>query len=363
MEIALDNIEGFQLAHIENLNDHIQGVSMKSLVCTHPGKLEYQKRSVPLLKPGYSLVKVKRISICESDLEGFEGKQPFMKYPRVLGHELAGDLVDPNGAPGFEAGESVAFMPYYNCGTCTACRLNKPNCCINLKLSGVHVDGGMSEYIMVPFRSLIHGRELTYDELALIEPLAVGAHAVRRANVQPGEHVLVIGAGQVGLGIMEFVRIAGGKVIVMDADFQRLDFCREKLGIELTIDPAQDVNKILMDFTQGNMPSVVIDSTGIQRIIHRAFKYISFGGRYVLAGFQPKEVVFSHPDLHLREATLMSSTNATRSDFEHVIERIANQELDVSKYITHRIDFDDLIDDFEPLLNPGKGVLRAMVTI
>jgi len=363
MELALDNTEDIQLAESRILQDHLQRVSMKTLVCTKPGKLEYEERTIPSLKPGYALIKVKRIGICETDLEGFEGKQSSMQYPRVFGHELAGELVEPNGAPGFERGESVAFMPYYNCGNCTACRLNKPNCCINMKLSGVHIDGGMSEYMAVPFRSLIHGKELSFDELALVEPLAVAAHAVRRANIQPGEHVLVIGAGQIGLGIMEFVRIAGGKVIVMDSDWQRLDFCRNELGVELAMDPAQDVNKLLLEATKGNMPAVVIDSTGIQRIIHRAFKYISFGGRYVLAGFQPKEVVFSHPDLHLREATLMSSTNATRSDFEQVIECISNGELDPSKYVTHRIDFDDLIDDFEPLLNPGKGVVRAMVMV
>jgi threonine dehydrogenase-like Zn-dependent dehydrogenase len=189
---------------------------MKILTCTTPGKLEYGTAETPQLKPGNALLKIKRIGICGTDLHAFEGTQPFFSYPRILGHELAAEVVEAGDVKGFEKGEAVTFIPYFNCGYCIACRSGKPNCCANILVCGVHTDGGMAEYLQVPSHLLVHGEGLSFDELALVEPLAIGAHGVRRADVKPGEFVLVIGAGPIGLGIMEFARIAGAKVIAAD---------------------------------------------------------------------------------------------------------------------------------------------------
>ena len=146
---------------------------------------------------------VRRVGICGTDLHAFEGVQPFFEYPRILGHELAGDLVDMDKAPGFTIGEAVTIIPYFNCGVCIACRTGRPNCCVNIRVCGVHVDGGMVEYLRVPSSSLVHGEGMSYEQLALVEPLAIGAHSIRRAAVRPEEFVLVIGAGPIGLGVME----------------------------------------------------------------------------------------------------------------------------------------------------------------
>ena len=151
---------------------------VKTLVCTQPGNLDYKTAENPVLTQGHAIIKIKRIGICGTDLHAFEGTQPYFNYPRILGHELAGELMEFDNAPGFKTGEQVTFIPYFNCGTCIACRSGKPNCCVNLKVCGVHVDGGMAEYLSVPSHSLVHGDGLSYDELALIEPLAVGAHAL-----------------------------------------------------------------------------------------------------------------------------------------------------------------------------------------
>lgn len=151
----------------------------------------------------------------------------FSATPRILGHEHSGELVEADGADGLESGDAVSFIPYYHCGDCIACKSGKPNCCVNMKVCGVHVHGGMVEYLSVPSASLWHGEGLGFDELALVKPLAIGAHGVRRACVQPGEAVLVIGAGPIGLGMMEFARIAGGRVIALDINEQRLRFCNE----------------------------------------------------------------------------------------------------------------------------------------
>src|SRR6476620_3874110 len=213
---------------------------MRTLVCTRPGEFNYEEREKPLLLKDHAIIKVRRIGICGTDLHAFEGTQPFFEYPRILGHELAGEFVEFDNAPGFQVGETVSFIPYFNCGECIACRSGLPNCCASIKVCGVHVNGGFVEYLSVPSYSLLHGEGLSFDELSLVEPLAIGAHGVRRAGVKPGEFVLVVGAGPIGLGIAEFARIAGGKVLVMDINEKRLEFCRKKLGVHATINPLKD---------------------------------------------------------------------------------------------------------------------------
>ncbi|UYQ95880.1 zinc-binding alcohol dehydrogenase family protein [Chitinophaga horti] len=337
---------------------------MKILTCTTPGSLAYSDTPQPELKKYHALLRIRRIGICGTDLHAFEGSQPFFNYPRVLGHELAGELVAADGAPGFEIGEAVTFIPYFNCGKCVACRRGKPNCCAQIAVCGVHIDGGMAEYLQVPSYALVHGNGLSFDELALVEPLAIGAHGVRRAAVEPGEFVLVMGAGPIGLGIMEFARIAGAQVIAMDINTQRLDFCKHKLNVPHTINAATDnVDEALKAITNGDYPTVVIDATGSQRAINNGFLYLAHGGRYVLVGLQKGELIVSHPEFHKRESTLMSSRNATREDFEHVIASMKNGQVDPTNYITHRVGFDEVQAQFASWLDPKNGVIKAMITI
>ncbi len=201
---------------------------MKALSCVKPELLEYIDRDMPGLQKNHALIKVKRIGICGTDLHAFEGTQPYFEYPRVMGHELAGELIDLDNAPGFNIGDAVTIIPYFNCGHCLACNNGNPNHCINIKVCGVHADGGLAEYLLVPSTALIHSNGLSLDELALVEPLAVGAHGIVRAKVNPGEFVLVVGAGPIGLGAMEFAQIAGAKVIALDLNESRLQFCRDK---------------------------------------------------------------------------------------------------------------------------------------
>ena len=282
--------------------------------------------------------------------------------PRILGHELAGELVEINNAPGFTIGETVSLIPYFNCGNCIACRMNKPNCCTQLQVCGVHINGGMAEYLSIPSSSLLHGEGLNFDELALVEPLAIGAHGVRRAAIEPGEFVLVIGAGPIGLGTMEFARIAGGKVIALDINESRLQFCKNKLNVDYVINASScDVTEQLKLITNGDMPTVVIDATGNLKAINNSFQYMAHGARYVLIGLQKETISFNHPEFHKREGTLMSSRNATRNDFEHVIRCIKKGEIKPASYITHRVSFDEVAEEFESWLDPSNGVIKAMI--
>jgi len=337
---------------------------MKALSCIKPGELAYTIKENPPLEQGRAIIKIKRIGICGTDLHAFEGTQPFFSYPRILGHELSGILAEFDDAPGFMHGESVTFIPYFNCGTCVACRVGKTNCCTQLQVCGVHIDGGMVEYLSVPSSTLVHGEGLSFDELALVEPLAIGAHGVQRANIAKGEFVLVIGAGPIGLGAMEFVRIAGGKVIALDINEHRLQFCKEKLKVPYVVNAlAANVVEQLLDITNGDMPTVVIDATGSQKAINNAFQYLAHGGRYVLIGLQKGDISFSHPEFHKREGTLMSSRNATRQDFEQVITNLKQKKINPATYITHRVMFDEVSAEFENWLNPANGVIKAMVEV
>jgi len=333
-------------------------------VCIEPRQFAYKQIENPVLTAGNAIIQIRRIGICGTDLHAFEGTQPYFSYPRILGHELAGDLVEADGAPDFTPGEAVTFIPYFNCGYCIACRSGKPNCCVRIQVSGVHIDGGMVEYLSVPSYSLVHGDGLSHDELALVEPLAIGAHGVRRADVQPGESVLVVGAGPIGLGTMEFARIAGANVIALDINESRLAFCKNRLGVSHTVNAlSPDVAEQLSAITNGDMPTVVIDATGSLRAINTAFAYMAHGGRYVLVGLQKGDISFSHPEFHKREATLMSSRNATRVDFEHVIGSMKKGLVDPTTYITHRVSFGQIQSEFESWLDPANGVIKAMASL
>ncbi len=337
---------------------------MKNLICSSPGHLEYGEADKPDVKKDHALLKIKRIGICGTDLHAFEGTQPFFTYPRILGHELAAEFVAADGDTDFKPGEIVTIIPYFYCGVCVACRAGKTNCCVNIKVFGVHMDGGMTEYVSVPSYSLVHGNGLSLESLALIEPLAIGAHAIRRCAVRPGEFVLVVGAGPIGLGTMEFARIAGGQVIAMDINEARLSFCKAKLKVDYTIHASSSTMvEQLKEITNGDMPTVVIDATGSLKAINNAFQFMAHTARYVLVGLQKGDISFNHPEFHKREATLMSSRNATREDFDNVIAAIKKGWINPATYITHRVSFNDVKKDFAGWLNPVNGVIKAMVTI
>ena len=336
---------------------------MKTLICSEPRKLEYRSQSIPKSAKNEALIRIRRVGVCGTDLHAFEGTQPFLSYPRVLGHELSGELIEFDNAPGFTKGEVVSFIPYFNCGNCIACRMGKSNCCTRLQVCGVHIDGGMAEYLSVPSSSLVHGNGLSLEDLALVEPLAIGAHGVGRAEIQPGEFVLIIGAGPIGLGSMAFARIAGAKVIALDINEQRLKFCKEQLQVDYTVSGLSDSEEIVREITHGDMPSVVIDATGNLNAINKGFKFMAHGARFILIGLQRGDINFSHPEFHKREGTLMSSRNATREDFEHVIAAVKSKRINPASFITHPVSFHKAASRFESWLNPVTGVIKAMIEL
>lgn len=334
---------------------------MIRLICAEPGRFVYEEADIPKPGKGESLLRVRKIGICGTDIHAFGGRQPFFTYPRVLGHEVAADYVEGD-AEGFSAGDKVTVVPYFTEGKDIASRMGKPNCTNDMRVLGVHIDGAMAEYVVVPSHALRKKEGLDYDDLVLVEPLSIGAHGIQRGGIIPGEFVLVIGAGPIGLGIIALASIAGGKVIALDVDDSRLAYAKD-LGASYTVSARDaDVHAQLADITNDDMPTLLFDATGSTDAINNAFRYMAHGARYVLVGLQKEEIHFSHPEFHKREGTLMSSRNALASDFEYVMDCLRVKSLDAQQFITRRVGFEhaaDLFrDDNKPLLSGIKTIIE-----
>lgn len=338
---------------------------MHTIVLETPGKLVLTETAPPeVVGPGEALVRVRRIGICGTDLHAYRGRQPFFSYPRILGHELGVEIVAVGAeVTGLSAGERCAVEPYLNCGTCIACRRGKSNCCANLQVLGVHADGGMRELITVPARKLHRSNRLSFEQLALVETLAIGCHAVKRAAPQADETCLIVGAGPIGLATLEFVKLTRANVIVMDINTQRLDFCRRVMGVEHTIALADDAGKRLRELTNGELPELVFDATGSSASMSGAFVFVAPGGRLVFVGLTSDEVSFRHAAFHKVEGTLLCSRNALPGDFSDIIRLIEQGRLDTNPWITHRSAFAELPRVFPSYTLPETGVIKAIVDV
>ncbi|MBD2845644.1 zinc-binding alcohol dehydrogenase family protein [Paenibacillus sp. IB182496] len=337
---------------------------MKQIVCEQPDRLRMEEAPVPTPQAGEALVRIRRIGICGTDMHAYKGNQPFFTYPRVLGHELAGIVEQVEGPDaGIRIGDQVAVVPYLECGRCIACRAGKTNCCTQMRVLGVHVDGGMRERIVVPADHLLRTYGLSLDQAAVLEPLSIGAHAVRRSGLEAGETVLVIGAGPIGLGVMAFARHRGAKVIAMDINEERLAFCRSWAGADEAVNALEEPLQALEALTAGDLPTVVFDATGNVRSMTDAFRYVAHGGKLVYVGLVKADLSFHDPEFHKRELTLLASRNATREDFAVVMEAVRGGAVDIARYITHRAAFADMTDRFEGWLKPESKVIKAMVEL
>src|SRR5712692_2959474 len=321
---------------------------MKTVILEQPGQFILTSTEAPIEPPpGEALVRVHRVGICGTDLHAYRGRQPFFSYPRILGHELGVEIVEIGAnEAGLRAGDRCAVEPYLNCGRCVACRRGKTNCCVDLKVLGVHTDGGMREYVTVPVSKLHRSKILPYEQLALVETLGIGAHAVERSQLGPEEFALVIGAGPIGLSVIQFAQLAGARVIVIDVAENRLNFCRLQLKVAHTIQAQSEVPAALQAITGGDLPTAVFDATGNPESMQRAFQYVAHGGRLIFVGLFQGDVTFPDPDFHRRELTLPSTRTSTRHEFTRIIRLLEGGGLDTTPWITHRVECEGMIDEF-----------------
>jgi len=334
--------------------------TIAALTVTEPGKLVVEERPWPICGPGEVLVAPRRVGICGTDYHIFEGNQPFLQYPRVMGHELAVDVVEAPEGSRIELGATYIVNPYVSCGTCVACRKGKPNCCTSIAVLGVHRDGGMARLLTLPATNLVPADGLGVDECAMVEFLAIGAHAVRRAAVSSDDKVLVVGAGPIGLGTALFAALSGGQVTVMDRDQQRLE-AAQRLIPRITLLLASDVDRLRADASEGF--DAVFDATGSRASIENGFQFVAHGGRYALVSIVKGHINFVDADFHRKEMTLLGCRNAVRVDFERVIAAVKAGDAKARDWITHRTTLQDATRDLPHWAANKTGLIKAIINM
>lgn len=342
---------------------------MNAIQFTAPQEIRIVDLPEPLAPaPGEAIVRTHRMGICGTDLSCFLGKFPFFAYPRTPGHELGLEVVAvADDVSHVKPGDKCSLEPYVNDPDSPTSRKGSPNCCPAVQVIGVHNNGGLRQgTFAVPARKLHPGNDLSFDQLALVETLAIGYHAVQRGNPRPGETVLVIGAGPIGLACLEFLKLMDVRTIVLDRVQSRLDFCRQNLGIHHTLLFHQDESHLheLENITQGNLADVIIDATGNPQSMSSCFHFAAFTGRVVYVGITTSDLSFPHaPVFHRRELTLLASRNAMPSDFTHIIQQIREGKINTDLWITHRIRFSDVPTEFVKFTDPTLGAIKAIIEV
>ncbi len=337
--------------------------TMRYIVLNEPGDLQLEEKDEPRIDPGHALIRIKKVGICGTDLHAFHGDQPFFSYPRILGHELSGEVVETDNRPADIAiGDRVIPIPYLHCRRCVACRNGQTNCCENLQVLGVHTDGGMQEYITLPSENLLRSDAISEEEMAIVEPLAIGRHALVRAQVKPDQKVVVVGCGPIGIALAKQAQVMGADVTVLDTVTSRLEFAGNDMGIQKTILVDSTTVEKLRELTDGDLADVVFDATGNKKALESGIQYMRAGGTYVLVGLLAGDLSFHHPEIHRKETTLLCSRNATRSDFLEVIEFLSSGVFPTNQYITHRTHPEGLLESFPSWCDPKTGVMKAVLT-
>ncbi len=337
---------------------------MKAVLCVEPGRLELVDRPAPPAPgPGEVAVDIRHVGICGTDYHIFEGKHPFLAYPRVMGHELSGVVAAVGAGATLAVGTPVVINPYISCGHCIACRHGKPNCCMAISVLGVHGDGGMAEQVVLPEGNLYPAEGLSLRDAAMVEFLAIGAHAVRRSQPEPGRTALVVGIGPIGLGAALFARIAGLEVTLLDSSAERLAFARDTLGFSKVFETGPEAQAQLMAASAGEGYDTVFDATGNAAAIEAGFVLVAHGGNYVLVSVVKDRISFADPEFHKREMTLIGSRNATRTDFEHVMASIRAGRVPLDALATHRTTLAGVLDDLPRWAHQKSGLIKAIIDV
>jgi 2-desacetyl-2-hydroxyethyl bacteriochlorophyllide A dehydrogenase len=336
---------------------------MKALICEEPGRLALISRPEPERGAGEVLVRIRHVGICGTDFHIFGGKHPFLEYPRVMGHELSGTVEAAPEDSGLNPGDPVYIVPYLACGDCQACRIGLSNACVNIRVLGVHTDGGMAEMISVPVQNVVPTGNIALRDAAMIEFLAIGAHGVKRGAITARDRVLVTGSGPIGMSAIIFAKARGAHVTVMDNRADRLQFARDRLGADAVLVADDSAEAEAARLTGGEFFDVVIDATGAAAPIERGFGFLAHGARYVLLSVVRQDIRFSDPEFHKREATLIASRNAQPDDFAEVVAQMRAGKVPTQALNTHRGALADGVHLFQDWSRPEAGVIKAILDL
>ena len=316
--------------------------------------------------PGEALVRTLSMGVCGTDVSAFLGKFPFFQFPRIPGHELGVEVLAlGEGVDGPAVGARCAVEPYLNCGECYACRRGASNCCERLSVIGVMEDGGLCERFVIPAAKLHPSASLSFEQLALVETLGIGCHAIARAQPVAGERLLIVGVGPIGLSALEFARLADADVTVVDTQPSRLQFCRRTYRLENCVDAAATggLREQLRDLTAGDLYPVVVDATGNSTAMVASLDYVAAGGTLVFLGLTRDQISFAQPAMHKPEIQIRASRNALPRDFTRIIELIDGGAIDTAAWVSHRAAFAEVPFAFESFTRPESGVVKAIIDV
>jgi len=322
---------------------------MQQLILAAPGRFIKCEVEPPMQAVDEALVRIKRVGVCGSDFHAFAGRHPAYIYPRVLGHELSGVVIKASANEfGIKEGDRCAIDPYLNCGTCRMCLAGRTNCCERLEVIGVHRDGGMQELLPVPFRLLHRSETLLLDELAMVETLGIGAHAVERSEPTPGERALIVGAGPIGLGTALFAHAAGCVVTVAEQNKNRRLF-------------ASQYGWNVISTATGTIADLVFDATGNSQAMTENLHSVAPGGKLIFVGLTSDPIALNDSLFHKHEVTLLASRNSAHQ-FPRIIRMLEAGEIDVKRWISDRLTLPEVSRKFADL--PKRpNLIKAIVSL
>ena len=322
-----------------------------------PWNIEISDVQMPKPKEGEALLRVKSAGICGSDIGAFRGTNGLVSYPRIIGHEITGEVISipENNKNGIKPGDRVIVDPYLYCGHCYPCSIGRTNCCVDLKVLGVHVDGGMAEYFCHPADMLLKvPDDMPWDIIPLAEPLTIALHGIHRLNLKAGEHIAINGAGPIGLLAAMVALHYGAEPIMIDLVKERLDFAKS-LGVQYTINlREEDLVEKVSEYTNGRMAECVMEASGANSAIRATLDIVSHAGRIALTGW-PKQETPIPTDMITRKEVDVRGARTSAGEFPEAIELIYHQKVDARRILTKVISIDEApetIRDIEK--NPGN---------
>ncbi len=329
---------------------------MRTVTLEQPGRFVFGRSERPAeAGPGEALVRVLTVGVCGTDLHAFEGTQPFFSYPRILGHELAVEVLSVgDGVEGLKPGDRCAVNPYMTCGECGACRRGRTNCCAKMSVYGVHTDGGMRDAVVLPAKLLYTCGKLAPAQIPLVETLSVGCHAVGRSDAEPGDRAIVIGAGPIGLSVIEFLRAAGADIGVVEKMPERLAFAARHYGLKRSYPSHAEARQ--------EAPSwLVFDCTGDRESMEEAIQLLEQGGKLIFVGIVNQKVSLFDPDLHRREATILASRNSTPAEHHRTMRLMESGAMDVSAWPTEIAAPEKMQERFPLWIRREAGIVKAVI--
>lgn len=337
---------------------------MKTIIINNPGEVDIIEQAMPVRKQGEALLKILYGGICGSDLGTYRGTFAYASYPRIPGHEFSAEIIEiGDNDRNLKPGMIVTCNPYFNCGHCYSCQRGLVNCCTSNETMGAQRDGAFSEYITMPIERIYDGKGLSAKTLALIEPFCISYHGISRANIQPNDKVLVIGAGAIGVLAAVAAKAKGAKVYISDVAENKMNYAIETFGLDGGIlnDSPENFIKRVEEITNGNYFDVTIEAVGLPSTFQACIDAAAFGARMVQIGVGKRTHEFDFTLLQKKELNVYGSRNALKKDFLELIDLVKSEKVDLEKIVTNTYNLDEADKAFQDFSKNAASMLKVVI--